>query len=140
MKLTPILAALCAAISPAFAGDPTSDAVAAAVFDYFDGQTERSAEKLNRAFAADTAAMVFTRTNDDGEMELTSMPLSDILPNWAKGEPGTEPRTGKILSMDVVDDRMATVIFDSDGRFLDALTLLKVNGEWKIVAKVFVRQ
>ena len=35
--------------------------------------------------------------------------------------------------MNVVDDRLAVVLFRSTTRFYDALTLAKVNNEWKII-------
>lgn len=124
---------------PALAQDSADDqAVRAAVFDYFEGQGERSQERLERAFHND-ARMVFTAEGDDGEPELRSLHMEEVIPNWAQGEPVTG-REGQILSLDVVDGRMASVIFDSDGRFLDQLTLLKIGPDWKIVSKVFIRQ
>lgn len=114
-------------------------AVSAAVYDYFGGQTERSAERLNRAFAAE-APMIGVRPNDDGELAVTVWEMKNVLPNWAKGDPAPEPRKGRILSVNIVDDRIATVMFDSDGRFYDALTLAKIDGQWKIIAKAFVLQ
>ena len=117
----------------------TNAAIEAAVFDYFDGQTERSAERLARAFS-DQALMIWVRKNDDGVDAVNSVPIKEVLPRWAEGGPAGKPRIGKILHMDVVDDRIATVMFDSDGRFYDALTLAKVGDEWKIIGKAFVLQ
>jgi hypothetical protein len=135
------LAALACALLPtaALAGDDTLGAIEAAVFDYFEGQSERSEERLSRAFAVDTTQMVGI-TMDEGGMEITSRPIAEMVEAWSRGEPSGEKRTGRIVGMDVVEDRLATVLFDSNGRFYDALTLAKVGGEWKIVSKVYVIQ
>ena len=42
--------------------------------------------------------------------------------------------------MDIVDDRIAVVMFRSADRFYDALTLVNIDGEWKIIQKAFVLQ
>ncbi|MEE4211758.1 MAG: nuclear transport factor 2 family protein [Parvularcula sp.] len=121
------------------AADPTSEAIEAAVFDYFEGQGERSEERLNRAFLAETAMMVGITKGENGT-EVSSTPIKEVIPAWSRGEPTTQDRQGRIIAMNVTDDRLATVLFDSDGRFYDALTLAKIDGDWKIVSKVYVRQ
>lgn len=139
-------AALSLAAAPALAGqadDPQiwgeaaqgdAEAIRAAVMDYFEGQGEHSRERLERAFDP-AAAMTYLR---DGAV--TATPIPDIIDRWSEGEPDGAARDSEILEMDIVDGRMASVLFDSDGRFYDQLTLLKVGGEWKIVAKVFIPQ
>lgn len=125
--------------APALAGDGDEEAITAAVFDYFEGQGERSAERLNRAFHAETAQMVGVMDGEDGT-DVRTWAMNETIPRWSEGEPSTDDRVGKIMSMNIADGRLATVMFDSDGRFYDALTLAKIDGEWKIVQKVFVRQ
>jgi len=49
-------------------------------------------------------------------------------------------RDSAILDLHVTDGRIATVHFRSADRFYDTLTLVKVNGDWEIAAKVFVNQ
>ncbi len=117
-------------------------AIKAAVFDYFHGQGEASAERLNRAFAADQATMVgVTRDESGNEVIRSWKDMSEVLANWSANEnpPGTE-REGKIISMDIVDDRIAVVMFKSADRFYDALTLVYIGDEWKIIQKAFVLQ
>lgn len=127
----------------AYAGDSADKAaIEAAVFDYFHGQGEASAERLNRAFAADHASMVGVVRNDDGEEEIRSWKdMNEVIANWAANEnpPGGD-RDGEILNMHIVDGRIATVLFRSTDRFYDALTLAKVDSEWKIIQKAFVLQ
>ncbi|MCQ8186172.1 nuclear transport factor 2 family protein [Parvularcula maris] len=140
IQLAPALALF--ALAPAQAMDPSTDeqAIEAAVFDYFDGQGEKSEERLNRAFYGETAQMVGILKTDDGSDEVRTWEMKDVITNWAEGEPSEEERSGEIISMDIADGRLATVMFDSNGRFTDALTLAKIDGEWKIVQKVFIRQ
>lgn len=143
------LVVLLGLVTPASADDHKNKAKSAdkaaietAVFDYFHGQGEASRERLFRAFDADNATMVGVTRGDDGAEAVRSWKdMSQVLSNWAANEnpPGGD-RDGEILSMDVVDDRIAVVMFRSADRFYDALTLGKVNGEWKIIAKAFILQ
>ena len=67
--------------------------------------------------------------------------MTSVLNSWAANEnPAGGDRDGEILSMDMVDGRLAVVLFRSTNRFYDALTLSKVNDEWKIIGKAFVLQ
>jgi len=117
-------------------------AIEAAVFDYFHGQGEASEERLFRAFAANHATMVGVAKDKDGKETLRSWKdMNEVLSNWAANEnPPGGARDGEILDMHIVDGRIATVLFRSTDRFYDALTLAKIDGEWKIVAKAFVLQ
>lgn len=144
MRIISIIAAFLVSLSPAFAeaGDADKSAIKAAVMDYFHGQGEASEERLFRAFAAEHASMVGVVKNDDGDEMIRSWKdMGQVLSNWAANEnpPGGD-RDGEILDMHVVDGRIATVLFRSTDRFYDALTLAKVDGEWKIIAKAFVLQ
>lgn len=109
--------------------------------DYFDGQTEGSFERLDRAFN-DDASMFGVMTNDDGEPYLRVWPkMSDVIVRWSENpNPNAEPRDGEVLSIEVVDGRLATAIFRYSDRFYDAFSLVKIDGEWEIASKVFVRQ
>lgn len=137
---------LCMAIGlPSIAtADETADrkAIKAAVFDYFHGQGEASAERLFRAFEADHATMVGVGRDDNGRETVQSWKdMNEVLTRWAANEnpPGGD-RDGEILSMNVVDGRLAVVLFRSVDRFYDALTLAKVEGQWKILGKAWVLQ
>ncbi len=145
MKAIISIVLMLAAFTPAHAehhekGDKV--AIEAAVLDYFHGQGEASAERLNRAFAGDHATMVGVMKNDDGEEMVRSWKdMNEVIANWSSNDnPPGGARDGEILDMHIVDGRIATVLFRSTDRFYDALTLAKVNGQWKIIAKGFVRQ
>lgn len=117
-------------------------AIEAAVFDYFHGQGEASKERLFRAFAAEHATMVGITKGEDGRENIRSWKdMAAVLTAWASNDnPAGGNRDGEIISMDMVDGRLAVVLFRSTDRFYDALTLSKVNSEWKIVGKAFVLQ
>lgn len=146
-KLMHLLVLLAGMTVPAQADHHKADnadkqAIRAAVFDYFHGQGEASAERLFRAFDAEHATMVgVTRAENGAEAVRSWKDMADVLDRWAANQnpPGGD-RDGEIISMDIVDDRLAVVLFRSADRFYDALTLGKVNGQWKIIAKAFVLQ
>ena len=134
---------LCVASLGAFAEEiPHRVAIETAVFDYFHGQGEASSERLRRAFAADHATMVGVVAGDDDSEQLRSWrDMNEVIDNWASNEhPPGGTRDGEILSLEIVDDRIATVLFRSTDRFYDALILANVSGQWKIIAKAFVYQ
>ncbi|WP_262695950.1 nuclear transport factor 2 family protein [Kordiimonas aquimaris] len=124
--------------------DEASDkaAIEAAVYDYFHGQGEASHERLFRAFAAEHTTMVGVTKGDDGQDNIRSWKdMTTVLNAWASNEnPAGGDRDGEIISMNMVDGRLAVVLFRSTNRFFDALTLSKINDEWKIVGKAFVLQ
>jgi hypothetical protein len=128
--------------APALAQPSDEDAIRTAVFDYFHGQGEASAERLNRAFDAPNAVMVAVNPREGGGVTVTKYAdMSDVLTRWASNpNPPGGARDGEIIDMHITDGRIANVMFRSTDRFYDALTLVKIDGQWRIVAKVFVRQ
>ncbi|MCR9269547.1 MAG: nuclear transport factor 2 family protein [Hyphomonadaceae bacterium] len=121
--------------------DPDVAAIEAVVLDYFDGQGEASLERLQRAFHPDSS-MFGVMTTEDGDEYLRVWPkMSEVIENWAANEnPPGAGRDGQVLSIEVVDERLAVVTFRYADRFYDAFTMVKLDGEWKIAAKTFVRQ
>jgi len=121
---------------------PDKAAIEAAVNDYFQGQGEASETRLFRAFAADHATMVGVVKDDDGKEIIKSWKdMTSVLDKWSTNKnPVGGDRDGEILSMNIVDDRLAVVLFRSTTRFYDALTLAKLNNEWKIIGKSYVLQ
>ena len=124
--------------------DKASDKVAieAAVYDYFQGQGEASKTRLFRAFSADNATMVGVVKDDNGKEIIKSWKdMNSVLNKWAANKkPVGGNRDGEILSLNVVDDRLAVVLFRAENRFYDALTLAKLNNEWKIIGKSYILQ
>ena len=124
--------------------DKVSDiaAIEATVNDYFQGQGEASKTRLFRAFSANNATMVGVVKDDAGKEVIKSWKdMNSVLNRWASNEnPVGGHRDGEILSLDIVDGRLAVVLFRSTTRFYDALTLAKVNNAWKIIGKSYILQ
>lgn len=125
-----------------FDGISSSDKrkIEAVVYDYFDGQGEADFDRLDRAFN-ENAAMFGVRTSDSGNEYVRVWPdMNKVIKNWGDNPNPAGDRDSAILDMHVTDGRIATVHFRSADRFYDTLTLVKVNGDWEIAAKVFVNQ
>jgi len=86
--------------------------------------------------------MVGVVKDDNGNEIIKSWKeMNSVLNKWAANKnPVSGDRDGEILSMNIVDDRLAVVLFRSTTRFYDALTLAKLNNEWKIIGKSYVLQ
>jgi hypothetical protein len=139
-RLLAAFASLSLLLPAAFAAETADEkAVRAAVFDYFEGIGERNRERLNRAFHEETAQMVGVVADGPGE-KVQVWQIEDVIPGWAEGQPIAKEREGEIISMNIADGRLAAVMFDYDGQYVDALTLAKIGGEWRIVQKVFIEQ
>jgi protease I len=112
-------------------GDKEVAAIQATVFDYFEGINELDRARLESAF--DTSAQLKS-PDDEGAVKVE--PIADAITRWMSGK--AQQRKGKILRLEITDEQVAQVVFDYDGIFVDFLTLLKLDGQWKIVDKVFV--
>lgn len=108
---------------------------------YLGGQKDSSVETIRRAFHSDSV-MFFPRSDKAGKSYLQKWTdMHSTVVQWAEpGAPDLNFDNFEILSMDVVDERMAVVIFKIEDRVYDAITLLKIENDWKIVSKVYIRQ
>lgn len=142
LRFLAVLFFLLAPAAPALAQTEDEAAITRAVFDYFHGQGEASAERLNRAFLADKAVMISVLPAEGGgETVTTYTNMTEVLGRWAaNANPAGGDRDGEILDMHITDGRIATVHFRYTDRFYDTFILAKIAGEWRIVSKVFVRQ
>ena len=109
------------------------DAITRVLQPYIDGAKSGSGQDMKPAFHRD--ATVFGYVGDD----LFAGPIQNLF-DW-NDENG--PATGlkaQIASIDLVAS-VATVRLELDDwtghRFTDLFTLLKIDGEWKIMNKVF---
>ena len=100
---------------------------------YIDGAKSGKGDDMKPAFHKD--ATIFGYIGDD----LFAGPIQKLFDWNDKNGPATELET-KIASIDVVGT-VATVRLESDNwtghKFTDFFTLLKVEGAWKIMNKVF---
>ena len=100
---------------------------------YIDGAKSGKGDDMKPAFHND--ATIFGYIGDD----LFAGPIQKLFDWNDKNGPATELKT-RIASIDVVGT-VATVRLESDNwtghKFTDFFTLLKVEGAWKIMNKVF---
>ncbi len=109
------------------------DAIAKTIQHYIDGAKSGKGDDMKPAFHKD--ATIFGYAGAD----LFGGPIQ-LLFDWNDGNgPATELQA-RIASIDVVET-VATVRLElnnwTGSRYTDLFTLLKVDGEWKIMSKVF---
>lgn len=113
------------------------DDVAGTLADYFDGIHESSEAKLRRAFHP--GAHVYSVTGGaitDVDLEQFVARVTGRTSAASQGA----PRTDRIVSIDFSgpDSAMAKVELSIPGAdFVDFLSLLRVDGRWRIIAKTY---
>jgi len=109
------------------------DAIARAVQHYINGARSGKGEDMKLAFHED--ATIFGYVGSD----LFAGPIEQLFAWNDQNGPATGLQA-RIASIDLIDT-VATVRLELENwtghRFTDLLTLLKVDGEWKIMNKVF---
>ncbi len=119
---------------PASSKNPEEAGVRAALEAYLEGHATGQGEAFRRAFQPE-ARMLFVR---DGKFVKTE--IADFIAR-APGKPAADESQRKrtIDFIDISGDAaIARLTLDyPDVKFVDYMTLLKVEGEWRIVSKVF---
>ena len=106
---------------------------------YFKGAATSEAHYFEKAFDVANAHMKYVSKDQSGKEVMRIVPITDAIKGWTSRPP--EKSWGKIISIDTVDDKMAVAKVEMLYRgtiYVDLLSLYKINGEWKIVNKVFV--
>jgi len=144
MRLTPLLIATSSALLAAGAADLSARwadeaAIRQTVQYYFDGGKNRDSLTLRKAFHPD-ARMLFAR---DGK--LVVVPIGEYITRVGSErlKPGEVDSTErKVVSVDVVGDAaVAKLELNRPSAVLtDYMSLLKVDGRWLIVNKIFTRE
>ena len=144
MRPTPLLIATAAAVLAAGAADLSARwadeaAIRQTVQHYFDGGKNRDSLTLRKAFHPE-ARMLFAR---DGK--LVVVPIGEYITRVGSErlEPGEVDSTErKVVSVDVVGDAaVAKLELKRPTELLtDYMSLLKVDGRWLIVNKIFTRE
>ena len=122
-------------------GDSDADdkAVREVVDSYFKGVTQTDRSLLEKAWDTPNAHMKYVRKDEDGKEAVHVIPIAKAFDNWLSREAPSS--TGRVLSLDIVDGKMAMVKYQfiyGKTDYTDCLSLYKINGDWKIVNKVFV--
>jgi len=109
------------------------DAIAKTVQPYIDGAKSGRGDDMKPAFHKD--ATIFGYVGAD----LFAGPIQQLF-DWNNQNGPVTGLQARIASIDIIDT-IATVRLELDNwtghRFTDLFTLLKVDGEWKIMNKVF---
>jgi hypothetical protein len=115
------------------------DEIKETIFHYFEGYQTKDRARLERAFATDVAHMTGYVKNEDGQMELWSKPIPEMIDLFVSDD-DTLPELayGKILAIHIFSDVAATALFDCAGAFIDTFQMVKLNGEWRIANKFYV--
>jgi len=118
--------------------DTTDAGVRDAVELYFRGIATNNADDLKHCFAP-CAHVKYVHKTSDGSDEVVAIPIASAIASWTSGPPSGS--SGRIVSVETTGDRLAVAKADvvwRGRRYLDILTLYRVNEEWQIVDKVFV--
>ncbi len=109
------------------------DLIAQAVQHYIDGATSGKGDDMKPAFHKD--ATIFGYAGAD----LFGGPIQ-LLFDWSDGNGPANELKARISKVDIIDT-IATVKVELDNwtgaRYTDLFTMLNVDGEWKIMSKVF---
>lgn len=101
--------------------------------DYLDGGTNGEVDRFRKAFLSDAIQKSIGKTG------VTGMTVESLA---SKIKPGQKmERTTKVVSW-AYAGTAATAITETEyptSKIIDLLNLLKVNGEWKIVSRVYSR-
>jgi hypothetical protein len=117
------------------AQDPEETGIRAAVQAYFDGVAKPDIESMQRAFHADAKM----QSVKDGVLRQVTQP--EWHERLRKNTSRVPANYRRIVAIDRNGDA-ASVKAESDFpafQFVDYLSLLKLDGSWKIVAKIFQR-
>jgi len=125
------------------AASKTSDeykAVVETAYKYFNGAANGDQAMLSAAFDVDYGDIKIPSTDKEtGKDIIRTIPLDKFAKVFKKAT--DDLWQAKVLSVDIVDDKMAMVKLDFDTpktHYVDYLVMYKRDGQWRIVNKTFV--
>lgn len=116
--------------------------VESAIFDkYLLGQKMKSADIIRDAFHPESV-MIYSGQDAEGNYHFRRwLKMHETVAEWAEQSSTDLDLTQfEILSMNIVDDRMAMVVLKVQERVFDGITLVKEGNEWTIASKVYIAQ
>lgn len=119
----------------------TSKEIRKVVKLYYEGITRADRSKLELSFALKQSHVNFIDKDKDGIERVYIVTTNFAFDGWSKESARTSK--GEVLSLDIVDEKMAFIKFDLQynlQRYIDYLTLYKINGDWKIIHRSFIRR
>ena len=110
-----------------------ADAVIAVAGDYFKAMVDADEEELRRVFHPQAPVI----GNFDGEFDFAS--LDDFIASTPDAKTGDKPFNFRVDGLILVGD---TAVISVGGYcygtwFTDHLSMIKIDGDWRIVAKTF---
>ena len=124
--------------SVAFAQKSDLELVKETVQNYLDGGTYGDTAKMAKVFHPSA----FMKYIDIKTGEFRDVPIARYLENGKANAGKNIDRTTKILNIDITGTAaQAKLELDSPtAKLTDYFNLLKINGEWKVVSKIFARE
>ena len=111
------------------------ESIKAAIHSYFAGVREGDRSKLETVFAPSDVHMKYLATENG----------VDTVQSWKDGvvfdrltDNPDASLEGEILSINIYNPKAAFATFDFNGKFIDGFQLVKMNGQWRIVNKLYV--
>lgn len=115
-------------------------AVIDTAYHYFEGAATGDQARLAKGFDLEFGHMKMVRMDkDSGEETIRTVALREFANVFKEATKDTWK--AKVLSVDIVDDKMAMVKFDfttSKTHYIDYLVMYKRNDSWRIINKTFV--
>ncbi|MDP2561608.1 nuclear transport factor 2 family protein [Psychrobium sp. 1_MG-2023] len=115
-------------------------AVIDTAYNYFNGAANGDQKQLQQAFDTAFGDVKMIRIDkDSGQEIIRTVPLKEFAGFFKKATKDTWQ--AKILSVDIVDNKMAMVKLDFETpktHYVDYLVMYKRNDAWRIVNKTFV--
>lgn len=126
-------------IQPATPRSVDEQAIRAAVQYYFDGSRNADSATMAKGFDASVAHMLFVR-----EGKVVDVPIPEFLGRIARGHTADfkpDSNTRRVVSVDFAGNSGIAKLETTtpDQVVVDFMALLKINGQWKIVNKIFDR-
>jgi len=116
------------------------EAVVNTAYDYFNGAANADQTLLAKAFDMEFGHIKMNVIDkDSGKETIRSFTLKEFSAFFKKATKDTWQ--AKVLSVDIVDDKMAMVKLDFNTpktHYVDYLVMYKREGQWKIISKTFV--
>ena len=115
-------------------------AVVETAFNYFNGAANGDQKLLSKAFDLDFGHVkMISIDKETGKEIIRTVPLKEFSGYFKKATKDTWK--ANILSVDIVDEKMAMVKLDFDTpktHYIDYLVMYKRENEWRIINKTFV--
>jgi len=115
-------------------------AVIETAYNYFNGAANGDQKLLSKAFDLEFGHVKMISVNKEtGNETIRTVPLKEFAGYFKKATKDTW--VANVLSVDIVDDKMAMVKLDFDTpktHYIDYLVMYKRESEWRIINKTFI--